>query len=63
MTVLNDAAKFDRHWYIMLMSSDDLLEKHMFDEVGISNEIKDYKLSDALLVYLCLKGQKISPAF
>ena len=63
MRAVSDAAKLDRHWYIMRMSSDDLPGKHMLDEAGSSSEVGGYKLSDAVAVYLRLKGQNKPPAF
>ena len=63
MRALSDAAKLDRHWYMMRMSSDDLPGKHMLDEAGSSSEVGGYKLSDAVAVYLRLKGQNKPPAF
>ena len=63
MRAVSDAAKLDRHWYMMRMSSDDLPGKHMLDEAGSSSEVGGYKLSDAVAVYLRLKGQNKPPAF
>ena len=63
MRAVSDAAKLDRHWYMMRMSSDDLPGKHMLDEAGSSNDVEGYKLSDAVSVYLRLKGQNKPPAF
>ena len=48
---------------MMRMSSDDLPGKHMLDEAGSSNQVEGYKLSDAVSVYLRLKGQNKPPAF
>ena len=63
MRAVSDAAKLDRHWYMMRMSSDDLPGKHMLDETGSSSEVGGYKLSDAVAVYLRLKGKNKPPAF
>jgi len=63
MRAVSDAAKLDRHWYMMRMSLDDLPGKHMLDEAGSSSEVEGYKLSDAVSVYLRLKGQNKPPAF
>jgi len=63
MRAVSDAAKLDRHWYMMRMLSDDLPGKHMLDEAGSSSEVEGYKLSDAVSVYLRLKGQNKPPAF
>ena len=63
MRAVSDAAKLDRHWYMMRMSSDDLPGKHMLDEAGSSNQVEGYNLSDAVSVYLRLKGQNKPPAF
>ena len=63
MRAVSDAAKLDRHWYMMRMSSDDLPGKHMLDEAGSPNQVEGYKLSDAVSVYLRLKGQNKPPAF
>ena len=63
MRAVSDAAKLDRHWYMMRMSSDDLPGKHMLDEAGSSNQVEGYNLSDAVSLYLRLKGQNKPPAF
>ena len=63
MRAVSDAAKLDWHWYMMRMSSDDLPGKHMLDEAGSPNQVEGYKLSDAVSVYLRLKGQNKPPAF
>ena len=60
---VSDAAKLDRHWYIMRMSADDLPGKHMLDEAGSSNEVEGYQLSGALSVYLRQKGAEQTSSF
>ena len=52
MRALSDAAKLDRHWYMMRMSSDDLPGKHMLDEAGSSSEVESYISYPMLYQYI-----------
>ena len=64
---MNDAAKLDRHWHILRISSDDLPGKHLLkdakDEPVADNETTRYSLKDAVAVYLRLKGHDRPPTF
>ena len=64
---MNDAAKLDRHWHIMRISSDEVPGKHLLklsDELD-SNELVESgpTLSDAVAVYLRLKSANRSSTF
>jgi integrase len=60
---MSDAAKLDRHWHIMRMSSDDIPGKHLLEEPEEKNIGQGPSLSDAVVLYLQLKGQNKPPAF
>jgi integrase len=60
---MNDAAKLDRHWHIMRMSSDEVPGKHLLEEPAEKNVGQGPSLSDAVALYLRLKGQNKPPAF
>ena len=60
---MSDAAKLDRHWHIMRMSSDDIPGKHLLEEPEEKNINQGPSLSDAVALYLRLKGQNKPPAF
>ena len=64
---MNDAAKLDRHWHILRISSEDLPGKHLLkdakDEPVSDNEVSQYSLKDAVAVYLRLKGHDRPPTF
>ena len=64
---MNDAAKLDRHWHILRISSEDLPGKHLLkdakDEPVADNETTRYLLKDAVAVYLRLKGHDRPPTF
>ena len=64
---MNDAAKLDRHWHILRISSDDLPGKHLLadavQEPAAEASIDDYSLKAAVVVYLRLKGNDRPPTF
>ena len=60
---MSDAAKLDRHWHIMRMSSDDVPGKHLLEEAEQKDVGQGPNLSDAVALNLRLKGQNKSPAF
>ena len=60
---MSDAAKLDRHWHIMRMSSDDIPGKHLLEKPEEKNINQGPSLSDAVALYLRLKGQNKPPAF
>jgi integrase len=64
---MNDAAKLDRHWHILQISSDDLPGKHLLadavQEASVEASIADHSLKAALAVYLRLKGHDRPPTF
>ena len=60
---MSDAAKLDRHWLIMRMSSDDIPGKHLLEDPEEKNIGQGPSLSDAVVLYLRLKGQNKPPAF
>jgi len=57
---MNDAAKLDRHWHILRISSDDLPGKHLLadavQEPAAEASIDDHSFRAAVAVYLRLKG-------
>ncbi|WP_435142043.1 DUF6538 domain-containing protein [Pseudopelagicola sp. nBUS_19] len=57
---MSDAAKLDRHWHILRISSDDLPGKHLLadatQEPVAEASIDDHSLKTAVTVYLRLKG-------
>jgi integrase len=60
---MSDAAKLDRHWHIMRMSSDDIPGKNLLEEPEEKNINQGPSLSDAVVLDLRLKGQNKPPAF
>jgi integrase len=64
---VNDAAKLDRHWYILRISSDDLPGKHLLNDAVLESAadapINDYSFKAAVTVYLRLKGNDRPPTF
>ena len=58
---MSDAAKLDRHWHILRISSDDLPGKHLLadavQEPAAEASIDDHSFKAAVAVYLRLKGQ------
>jgi len=64
---MSDAAKLDRHWHILRISSDDLPGKHLLVEAGqepVAEPAADeHSLKDAVAVYLRLKGHDRPPTF
>ena len=63
MRAVNDAAKLDRHWHITRRSSDDVPGKHLLQEPEEKNIDQGPSLSDAVALYLRLKGKNKPPAF
>jgi hypothetical protein len=64
---MSDAAKLDRHWHILRISSDDLPGKHLLNdtvqESATVSSIDDHSLKAAVAVYLRLKGNDRPPTF
>ena len=64
---MSDAAKLDRHWHILRISSDDLPGKHLLadatQEPAAEASIDDHSLKAAVAVYLRLKGNDRPPTF
>jgi len=64
---MSDAAKLDRHWHILRISSDDLPGKHLLNdavqESAAVSSIDDHSLKAAVTVYLRLKGNDRPPTF
>jgi integrase len=64
---VSDAAKLDRHWHILRISSDDLPGKHLLtdavQEPVAEPAADEYSLKDAVAVYLRLKGHDRPPTF
>jgi len=64
---MNDAAKLDRHWHILRISSDDLPGKHLLadavQEPAAEASIDDHSFKAAVVVYLRLKGNDRPPTF
>ncbi|WP_435140295.1 DUF6538 domain-containing protein [Pseudopelagicola sp. nBUS_19] len=64
---MNDAAKLDRHWHILRISSDDLPGKHLLadavQEPQAETSIDDHSFKAAVVVYLRLKGNDRPPTF
>jgi integrase len=64
---VNDAAKLDRHWHILRVSSGDLPGKHLLNdavlEPAADAPINDYSFKAAVTVYLRLKGNDRPPTF
>ncbi|MDC0136418.1 site-specific integrase [Sulfitobacter sp.] len=64
---MSDAAKLDRHWHILRISSDEFPSKHLLadavqESVTVAS-IDDYSLKAAVAVYLRLKGNDRPPTF
>ena len=64
---MSDAAKLDRHWHILRISSDDLPGKHLLNDAIQEPEAKasigDHSLKAAVAIYLRLKGNDRPPTF
>ena len=64
---MSDAAKLDRHWHILRISSDDLPGKHLLADAiqqpPAEASIDDHSLKAAVAVYLRLKGNDRPPTF
>ena len=64
---MSDAAKLDRHWHILRISSDDLPGKHLLNGAAQESEaeasIDDRSLKAAVAIYLRLKGNGRPPTF
>ena len=64
---VSDAAKLDRHWHILRISSDDLPGKHLLtdalQEPSAEASISDHSFKAAVAVYLRLKGNDRPPTF
>ena len=64
---MSDAAKLDRHWHILRISSDDLPGKHLLadavQEPAAEASIDDHSFKAAVAVYLRLKGSDRPPTF
>ena len=64
---MSDAAKLDRHWHILRISSDDLPGKHLLNdavqESATVSSVDDHSLKAAVAVYLRLKGNDRPPTF
>jgi len=64
---MSDAAKLDRHWHILRISSDGLPGKHLLadavQEPAAETSIDAHSIKAAVAVYLRLKGNDRSPTF
>ena len=64
---MSDAAKLDRHWHILRISSEDLPGKHLLadavQEPLVEASVDDHSLKAAVAVYLRLKGNGRPPTF
>ena len=64
---MSDAAKLDRHWHILRISSNDLPGKHLLAGVGqvTANEqsANNYSFKAAVALYMRLKGNERPPTF
>jgi integrase len=64
---MSDAAKLDRHWHILRISSDELPGKHLLADAiqqpPAEASIDDHSLKAAVAVYLRLKGNDRPPTF
>jgi integrase len=64
---MTDAAKLDRHWHILRISSDELPGKHLLadavQEPQAEASIDDHSFKAAVAVYLRLKGDDRPPTF
>jgi hypothetical protein len=63
---MSDAAKLDRHWHILRISSDDLPGKHLLADAvhePVANaSIDDHSFKAAVSIYLRLKGNDRPPS-
>ena len=64
---VSDAAKLDRHWHILRISSNDLPGKHLLtdavNEPLAEASIDEYSFKSAVAIYLRLKGNDRPPTF
>jgi hypothetical protein len=64
---ISDAAKLDRHWHILRISSDDLPGKHLLIGAGQATacvqSTDEHSFKAAVAVYLRLKGLDRPPTF
>ena len=64
---MSDAAKLDKHWHILRISSEDLPGKHLLTEAvqqPVAEPAADgHSLKEAVVVYLRLKGHDRPPTF
>ena len=64
---MSDAAKLDRHWHILRISSEDLPGKHLLadavQEPAAEASVDTHSLKAAVAVYLRLKGLDRPPTF
>ena len=64
---MSDAAKLDKHWHILRISSDELPGKHLLADAiqqpPAEASIDDHSLKAAVAVYLRLKGNDRPPTF
>ena len=63
---VNDAAKLDRHWHILRISSDGLPGKHLLADAVLEPAAEtsiDHSFKAAVAVYLRLKGNDRPPTF
>jgi hypothetical protein len=65
MRAMSDAAKLDRHWHILRVSSDHLPGKHLLAGAGQVTSgqpsADDYSFKAAVAIYLRLKGHDRPP--
>jgi hypothetical protein len=60
---MSDAAKLDRHWHILRISSDDLPGKHLLTDAVQEPATDEHSFKDAVAVYLRLKSHYRPPTF
>jgi integrase len=64
---MSDAAKLDKHWHILRISSDDLPGKHLLTVAGqataVAQSTDNHSFKAAVAVYLRLKGLDRPPTF
>jgi integrase len=64
---MSDAAKLDKHWHILRISSDDLPGKHLLTVAGqataVAQSTNNHSFKAAVAVYLRLKGLDRPPTF
>lgn len=67
LRAMSDAAKLDRHWHILRVSSDDLPGRHLLAGAGhVTSDqpsVDDYSFKAAVAIYLRLKGHDRPPTF